>query len=84
MVRIFYAGFDDVAEILMAKGASLESVDEKGYTALHYLAEGGFLNTIKLMINKKKDKNGQLDKEARQQISFFNLISQIVITNLNN
>lgn len=71
---LFFADFDDIAESLISKNASINAVDEKGWTELHHAAKNGLLNTIKLLLSKKKemDKNGAIAKEVR--LNYFQML----------
>jgi ankyrin repeat protein len=52
-------GFDDIVKTLIVKAASLEAVDENGYTALARCAMNGHLTTLKILINAGANVNVQ-------------------------
>jgi ankyrin repeat protein len=44
-------GFDEIVKTLIIKGATLETKNDKGYTALAKAAKNGHLTTLKILIN---------------------------------
>ena len=45
-------GYNDIVQLLLTKGASIEAVDKDNYTPLHLAARYGHTNTVELLLSK--------------------------------
>lgn len=54
---VYWASLGELAEVekSLANGADVNSADEEGYSALHAAAENGYLDVVKLLVDKGAD-----------------------------
>ncbi|RZG68277.1 MULTISPECIES: ankyrin repeat domain-containing protein [Acinetobacter] len=54
---VYWASLGELAEVekSLANGADVNSADEEGYSALHAAAENGYLDVVKLLVEKGAD-----------------------------
>ncbi|WP_180092604.1 MULTISPECIES: ankyrin repeat domain-containing protein [unclassified Acinetobacter] len=51
---VYWASLGELAEVekSLAKGTDVNTADEEGYSALHAAAENGYLDVVKLLVEK--------------------------------
>lgn len=51
---VYWASLGELAEVekALANGTDVNSADEEGYSALHAAAENGYLDVVKLLVEK--------------------------------
>ncbi len=54
---VYWASLGEVAEVekSLANGVDVNQTDEEGYSALHAAAENGYLDVVKLLVEKGAD-----------------------------
>lgn len=54
---VYWASLGEVAEVekSLANGVDVNQTDEEGYSALHVAAENGYLDVVKLLVEKGAD-----------------------------
>ncbi|MCW8038361.1 ankyrin repeat domain-containing protein [Acinetobacter entericus] len=54
---VYWSSLGELAEVekSLANGADVNSADEEGYSALHAAAENGYLDVVKLLVEKGAD-----------------------------
>ena len=54
---VYWASLGELAEVekSLANGTDVNSADEEGYSALHAAAENGYLDVVKLLVEKGAD-----------------------------
>ena len=45
-----YGGYPSIANLLLQAGATVDAVDDDGWTALHVAAQGGYLSIVNLLL----------------------------------
>ena len=45
-------GYNDIAQLLLSKGASIEATDKDSNTLLHHAAQRGYTSTVELLLSK--------------------------------